>query len=148
MNATLWIALPVVVLAGAAASMQAPINSALGRAIDNTLAAAAFSFGVGFLVLLALTLFSSGTSVLPRFGGLAWWQLTGGAFGAFFVWAGLWGVPILGVVTTVSALILGQMLVALILDTVGAFGLPVREVSVQRVLAVLLVGAGLVLSRM
>ncbi len=147
MTPTFWIALPVVIAAGAAATLQAPINSALGRVLDNTLAAAAFSFGIGFLVLICLTLVTTGPGFVPRLGNLSLWQLSGGAFGAFYVWAALWGVPILGVVTMVSALVLGQMLVALLIDTFGPFGLPVRELSVQRILAVMLVSAGLILSR-
>jgi len=147
MNTAIWIALPVVIAGGAAVTMQAPINSALGRALDNTLAAAAFSFGVGFLVLICLTLVTSGPSLLPRMANLSLWQLSGGVFGAFYVWAALWGVPILGVVTMVSALVLGQMLVALLIDSFGPFGLPVHELSVQRIVAVVLVAAGLILSR-
>ena len=147
MTPTLWIALPVVIAAGAAATMQAPINAALGRVIDNTLAAAAFSFGIGFLVLFALTLATTGPGFLARVGAISPWHLAGGALGAFYVWASLWGVPVLGVVTMVSALVLGQMLTALAIDTLGPFGLPVRELSPQRVLAVVLVAAGLVLSR-
>lgn len=147
MNPAIWIALPVVVAAGAAATLQAPINSALGRVLDNTLAAAAFSFGVGFLVLICLTLLTSGPGFLPRMANLSLWQLSGGAFGAFYVWAALWGVPILGVVTLVSALVFGQMLVALLIDSFGPFGLPVRELTLQRLLAVFLVAAGLILSR-
>ena len=147
MSPAIWIALPVVIAAGAAATLQAPINSALGRVLDNTLAAAAFSFGIGFLVLLTVTLVTAGPGLLPRSATINLWQLSGGAVGAFYVWASRWGVPILGVVTMVSALILGQMLVALIIDTFGPFGLPVRALSVQRILAVLLVAAGLILSR-
>jgi len=147
MSPAIWIALPVVIAAGAAATLQAPINSALGRVLDNTLAAAAFSFGIGFLVLMTLTLVTSGPGFLPRAANLNPWHLAGGALGAFYVWASLWGVPILGVVTMVSALVFGQMLVALLIDTFGPFGLPVRELSVQRVNAVLLVAAGLILSR-
>jgi bacterial/archaeal transporter family-2 protein len=56
-------------------------------------------------------------------------------------------VHVLGVVTMVAALILGQLLAALALDATGAFGLAVREISPTRVAAVALVAAGLVLSR-
>jgi len=147
MPQSIWLALPVVIAAGAAATMQAPINSALGRVLDNTLAAAAFSFGTGFLVLICLTLVTSGPGFVPRLSNLSLWHLSGGALGAFYVWAALWGVPILGVVTMVSALVFGQMLIALLIDTFGPFGLPVRALSAQRLLAVVLVAAGLILSR-
>ena len=89
-------------------------------------------------MLICLTLVTSGPGFLPRLADISLWHLSGGALGAFYVWAALWGVPILGVVTMVSALVLGQMLVALLIDTFGPFGLPVRELSVQRIAAVLL----------
>jgi bacterial/archaeal transporter family-2 protein len=75
------------------------------------------------------------------------WQLLGGFLGAFYVWAVVWGVPQMGVVTTVAALILGQMTAALVLDRLGLFGLPVQELSVTRLAAAGLVAAGVVLSR-
>jgi uncharacterized membrane protein YdcZ (DUF606 family) len=40
------------------------------------------------------------------------------------------------------------LLAAMIIDLTGAFGLPAIAISWQRITAVLLVGAGLVLSRM
>jgi len=147
MNPLFWIALPVVIAAGAATTLQAPVNSVLGRTLDNTLAAAALSFGVGFLVLSLLTLATGGAQVAPRLAHIQWWHLAGGALGAFYVWASLWGVPVLGVVTTVSALILGQMVVAILLDKFGPLGLPVKEISVQRLFGVVLVAGGLILSR-
>jgi bacterial/archaeal transporter family-2 protein len=142
-----WFVIPVVIIAGAAVSLQAPINASLGRTLDSTIAAAAISFGVGFVILLLLAFITGGTTVFSRLSGVVWWQFIGGALGAYYVWATLWGVPTLGVLTTVAALILGQMVVALLLDTFGPFGLPVKDLSVQRIAAVALVSAGLILSR-
>ena len=62
--------------------------------------------------------------------------------------ASIWSVAILGVVTMIAALILGQLVAALLLDASGAFGLPVKEISLTRIGAVALVAAGLVLSRL
>lgn len=142
-----WMALPVVIAAGMAATLQAPVNAALGRVAENSLLAAAVSFGVGFSVLTLVVLVSGGAGAVPRLGGAAWWMFLGGALGAFYVWGALWGVPVLGVVTMVSALILGQMVAALVVDYVGAFGLPVRELSLPRLAGAVLVAVGVVLSR-
>lgn len=147
MHYSFWIALPIVVVAGAATALQAPINSSLGRTLENTISAAAFSFGVGFIVLLILTFTTGGAASFARFSDVTWWQLIGGFLGAFYVWATLWGVPTLGVVTTIAALILGQMVIALILDTFGPFGLQVKDISPQRIAAVILVSFGIILSR-
>jgi Putative inner membrane exporter, YdcZ len=68
--------------------------------------------------------------------------------GRLHVFAVLWGVPTLGVLSTMAALILGQMGAALVLDGAGMFGLQVQALSPQRIAAAVLVAAGLVLSRL
>ena len=45
-------------------------------------------------------------------------------------------------------MIFGQLAAALLLDATGAFGMPVHQISLTRLLAVLCVGVGLVLSRL
>jgi transporter family-2 protein len=57
-------------------------------------------------------------------------------------------VPQLGAVSTVAALIFGQVITAMLLDATGAFGLPLHEISWQRIGAALLIFSGLVLSRL
>jgi bacterial/archaeal transporter family-2 protein len=137
----------VIIAAGMALSTQAPLNASLARVLGQPVAAAAVSFGVGFAVLTLLSVLLGGTAPLSRLPAAAWWQVAGGFLGAFYVWAVIWGVPSLGVVTTVAALILGQMVAALVLDATGAFGLPVHAITPQRLAAGGLVAAGLVLSR-
>jgi bacterial/archaeal transporter family-2 protein len=138
----------IIVAAGMALSTQAPLNASLARVLGQPVAAAAISFGVGFLVLTFLSLMLGGTAPLSRVTAATWWQVTGGFLGAFYVWAVIWGVPSIGVLTTVAALILGQMLAALVLDATGLFGLPVNAISPTRLAAAALVAAGLVLSRL
>lgn len=147
MAATFWTALILVGVGGMALAIQAPINAALGRSVGDGVSAAMISFGVGFLLLLALAGARGGLPGLTALKAVPWWCWTGGAFGAFYVWAVLWSVPKLGVVTTFAVLILGQLTAALILDASGAFGLAIKEITVPRVGAVALVSAGLVLSR-
>lgn len=140
------LALIAVLLGGMAIAVQAPINARLSGVTGDPVAAAAVSFLVGFLALAALTLIR-GLPALPSLSATPWWVWTGGAFGAFYVWATIWSVGTLGVVSLVAAVILGQLLAALTLDALGAFGMPVREISPARIAAVVLVAAGLVLSR-
>lgn len=141
-------ALLIVIIAGMALATQAPINAALGRSLGSPIGAAAVSFGVGLIVLIALTLLSSGPQTFSHLASTPGWQLVGGLLGAFYVSAVLWGVSSLGVLTTMAALILGQMGAALVLDGNGLFGLPVQALTPQRIAAAGLVAAGLVLSRL
>ena len=142
-----WTALAVAFAGGVALAVQSPINSALGRALNDTILATIISFGGG-LVVLALVMFARGS--LPNaavFRSVQPWMISGGALGAFYVWSALWSVPRLGVLTMIAALILGQLLASLMVDQFGLFGIPVREIAWQRIVAVVLVGAGVVFSR-
>lgn len=138
----------LICLGGAAIAVQAPINAALSRSVASPVLAAAVSFGVGFLLLSVATIATSGGSPVARLAGVPWWQLVGGFLGAFYVWSVVFGVARTGVLSAVAAMILGQLTAALILDQIGAFGMAVQAISLRRLLAVALVMAGLVLSRL
>ncbi len=149
MDLGFWAALVAVSLGGAAIAAQAPVNGVLSRGLGDPVAAAAISFLVGFVVLAVLSVLRSG---VPAVGGalavLPWWAWCGGLLGAWFVTATVVAVGTLGVLTLVAALVFGQLAAALVLDATGAFGVQVHGISATRVAAVVLVGAGLVLSRL
>ena len=141
------VALILICLGGAAVAVQAPVNGALGRSLSSPLAAAAVSFAVGLAVLVIATLASAGTAPVAKLAGVPTWQLAGGLLGAFYVWAIISGIGSVGALTALSAIILGQLTAGLLLDQIGAFGLPVHPISLRRVAAVALVAGGLLLSR-
>lgn len=143
-----WIALAAVLVGGIALGVQAPINSALSRATGDSILATMVSFGVGFLSLSLVLVFRGGFDGFSNLKSAQPWMFTGGLLGAFYVWSALWGVSRLGVVTMTATLILGQLLIALIIDSTGAFGVPVNEIGWQRIAAIVLVGVGLVMSRL
>ncbi len=147
MTINVLIALCIIAIGGVCVAVQAPINARLGDHVGNALPAAATSFLVGFLVLGALTVATGRLPTPEQMSTAPWWAWTGGAFGAVYVWAAVWSVGTLGVVTMIAGLILGQLAAALILDATGAFGMAVRDISMTRILAVILVAAGLILSR-
>lgn len=142
------IALLIVTIAGVAVASQTPINAALARAIGSGVGAATVSFGVGFVVLLGLSFAIGQGGALLQIGTAPPFLLVGGALGAFYVWAVLWAIPSLGALTTITALILGQMTAALVIDATGLFGLAVQAITPTRIAAASLVGAGVVLSRL
>lgn len=147
MSGAALLALVVVVLGGAMLSTQAPINAALARHAGDPLIAACVSFLVGFVVLAALWGFR-GTG-LPRevLTTAPPWVWVGGALGACYVAAMIWAVPVIGAFSATMALVVGQLVAALVLDRIGAFGLPVQDISPARLAGLGLVLAGLALSR-
>lgn len=143
----MWWVVLAVVLGGAAISLQAPINAALAREVGAPVPAAAVSFGVGFLALFVIALVQGHGPAFARLTQVPVWMLLGGFLGAWYVFASVWGVASLGVVTLVAALILGQMVAAMAIDATGALGMAVREITATRLAAAGLVAAGLLLSR-
>jgi transporter family-2 protein len=136
----------MIVGVGAALAFQAPVNAALARSIGDPVWAAAISFGIGFLLLGSIAIARGTSPSIAQFQGIPWWALTGGALGAIWVLAAIWSVPRLGVVTMFSAMILGQMIAALAIDSAGILGVAVREISPARIASVSFVAIGVILS--
>lgn len=144
----MWWIILIVVLGGAAISLQAPINAALARELGAPVPAAAVSFGVGFLVLVTVAALQGQGGAFLKLSQVPAWTLLGGVLGAWYVFTSVWGVSSLGVVTLVAALILGQMAAALLIDATGALGMAVREITPARLAGAVLVAAGLLVSRL
>ncbi|MCB1313121.1 MAG: DMT family transporter [Sedimentitalea sp.] len=141
-----WIALIAVFVAGMTIATQAPMNGRLGAGLGSGLAAAMVSFGVGFALLAAIVTARGALPGIAQVRAVPWWAWGGGALGAYYIWVTIHAVEKLGVLTMAAALILGQLIGAMVLDSTGAFGLPVRAFDWQRALAAALVAAGVALS--
>ncbi|MES2847087.1 MAG: DMT family transporter [Pseudomonadota bacterium] len=149
MNAAppLLLVFAALISAGALLSVQTPINAALARGLGDPTIAACASFLVGFLVM-AVVCAVRGAWPATGFGGQTpMWAWIGGAMGAFYITALILFVPLTGALTAAAAVIFGQLAMAMILDRFGAFGLPVQAITWQRVGGLVLVMAGLLLSR-
>jgi len=147
MNISILLPLAGVTAGGVLLASQAPVNAALARVLGDPLLAACVSFGIGFAILAIISVLRGAWPAGAALAGAPWWSWLGGLMGAFYVAIVIWGVPQLGVVSTVGALVLGQLVAALVLDAVGAFGLPVHGISWQRILSVALIFCGVLLSR-
>jgi transporter family-2 protein len=132
--------------AGSGIPVQASLNSALRQHLGRPEWATLVNFGVGFVAMAAVLLVQR--VALPTAAQVArapWWTWTGGALGAFFVFATVVLTPRLGVATSLAVILAGQLLSALVLDHVGALGLATREVTPGRLAGVVLLAAGVFL---
>jgi transporter family-2 protein len=130
--------------AGGLVAMQAPINGVLGRSAGK-LAAASISFVIGTAVLLAITAVSGSEVHLGEAAKLPWYYFIGGLLGAAYVTTVLITVRTLGAGGVTAATIAGQLSTSVVLDRVGAFGLPEKQVTLARVVGVALLAAGVFL---
>ncbi|HEX5185229.1 MAG TPA: DMT family transporter [Allosphingosinicella sp.] len=147
MGASLLPAIIGAFIAGTFIAVQAPTNAMLARGIGSPVNAALISFLVGSLALAAVAL---ALGVRPGAGAVAslpWYAWVGGLYGAVFVAVAAFAAPRMGVTYFLMVAIAGQLVMALILDRLGAFGVPRVDISAARVAGVLLVLVGAFLVR-
>jgi len=134
-------------IAGAAATVQPPINARLAEKI-GIIEAATVSFFVGTLLLVVLSL-ATGRGSFRGLVQAQWWELSGGIFGAFFVSLTILAVPKLGTGTVMAALIVAQLTAGLLFDHFGLFGMRQIPFDLSRFVgvALLIVGVALIYRR-
>lgn len=138
------------ILSGAFIAIQAPINSQLARGLGLPVAAAAFSFLSGAIVLGLATLLVTRTQgiQLDWKAPAPWLFVAGGVLGASYVTISTILVPRIGAAALMALIVAGQLLAGMLLDRIGFLGMAVREISLGRVAGALLLMAGAVLIRL
>ena len=140
-------------VAGVGVAMQSRVNGELGLALDNGYLAALVSFGSGLiLLLLALVVWRPGREGLSQVRvalkerTLPWWSILGGLAGGFFVLSqGLVG-GIIGVALFSVAIVTGQALGSVVIDSKGLFGATKMPLTAPRIIGSLIVLLGVVVA--
>jgi len=135
----------VAVIAGALVPFQAGSNAELGRALGHPLWATLVSLLVSMLVVIPILLAIQVPS--PALGAikhLPVWAWLGGVAGAIYISSALILVPRVGATSFIVCVTAGQLITSLLLDYHGWLNLSVREISIGRVLGVILVLVGMV----
>lgn len=132
------IALIAALFSGISMAAQGSLNSVMGK-VTGTLEAVFIVHIIGTLVtavgLFALKLGSGSLLKVPE---APWYAYLGGILGVIIVYTVVYSIPKLGVAITTTAIIVGQVTAALVIDHFGLFGLEKLPFS-------LIKGAGLVL---
>lgn len=131
-------------MSGALITLQSVLNSALGRRVEN-LGAVLLLTVISISVLLILIVSFPNTANLRNLPGISEWYLyVGGIFGIVILAAPIFLIPRLGTTTTLTALVTGQLMFALLIDQFGWFHAPHIEISWSRILGVLFIVVGVV----
>ncbi len=132
---------------GVAAAFQPSIN---GRLAEKTgvLESSCISFSVGAVALLILV-FLVGKGDMRGIGSAAWWELSGGLLGAFFVTMFIVAVPRIGTTAAMASVIAAQLATGVLLDHFGMFGFREIPLDGKRAfgIALLMAGTALVLRK-
>lgn len=139
--------LAIAVLIGVAFACQPAINSVAAKALGSPWPATVVSVAITLAGSIAVMIATRTTPTMDMMGGLPWWIVIGGIIGVLVVGGGVAIVPVTGVALFFVCLIAGQLLGSVFLDHLGAFGLPVREVSLARLAGICLTFVGVFLVR-
>ena len=125
--------LPYVLLALAAGmsnAFQAPINAALSK-FTGVFESSCISFAVGALSLFIVSLIVGKGNFLNLIQAPPYLWF-GGLLGAVLVTSMLFTVTRVGAAVTISSVITGQMIAALVIDQIGFLGVPKNPLDVYR----------------
>jgi transporter family-2 protein len=138
------------IVSGAFIAIQAPINSQLARGLGLPVAAAAFSFLSGAIVLGIATLLVTRTQEisLDWKAPAPWLFVAGGVLGGSYVTISTLLIPRIGAAALMALIVAGQLLAGMLMDRIGFLGMAVREISLGRVAGAILLMAGAVLIRL
>lgn len=141
-----WVLLGLAVLLGVVLPIQVGVNAQLRSGLGNPTVATTVSFIVGTLgLLLVLAAMRPPLPAAAAVARMPWWTWTGGLLGALYILGTILLAPKLGAAALLAAIVAGQMVASLVLDHYGLLGFPVAPVSPVRILAVLLIVAGVLL---
>lgn len=144
---TLLVPILLSLLAGFAVPLQAGTNSRLGVLLGHPLWATGVSLLVSLLALMVVLVFIKVPKPnLSALQGAPWWIWMGGIAGVLYITIALLMAPRLGALNFIMAVIIGQLLISLIIDYFGLVGLPRKDISLQKLLGVLVVVGGFVIT--
>ncbi len=131
-------------IGGASVGLQSPIAGAMGQRVGGT--ASSFIIHMSGMLLSALLLFARGGERIQDWRNLPWYMLGAGVFGLILYQTLNITLPRLGGTMAVTLIIVGQLLIGILTDHFGWFGVTIHPVSLSRVLGVvvLLIGGYLI----
>ena len=132
---------------GALIPFQLAFNGQLGAALKSVYLGAFFVFLVGLVALLAILLVQrSAWPTLSELVAVPWTAWLGGLIATAYIVAVVFLIPRLGVGSTAVLIIAGQIVAAMALDHIGAFGATANPANLTKLGGAVLVlaGAGLV----
>jgi len=98
---------------------------------------------VSLVVLLILVAAFPGMADLRHLPGLSQWYLyVGGILGIAILAVPIFLIPRLGATATLTGLVIGQLLLAVLIDHFGIFNVPRVEIGLTRIFGILLLALG------
>ena len=141
-----WSLLVTAILLGMGLGIQAPINAWVRKRLGRPYWGAGLSVSISLVVILLFVFIMVRTiPSAETIWNAPWWLWLGGIFRAMFVAGAIVLGPRMGMALFFTCVVFGQVSISLLIDRFGWFEIQIRELSVSRILGVLLVIAGIFL---
>lgn len=139
--------LALALVSGILMAVQGSLNTALSKAVGLWEATFVVHVTGAALLIVILFLFKIGRGNLAAIGQAPWYSYLGGVVGVFIIYLVAASIPKVGVANATTAIIVGQVLTAVLIDHFGGFGLERMPCGWNQLagLALLAIGAKLLL---
>jgi len=136
-------------LSGFVVPIQSATNSYLAKALANPFLGTCISLLVSLAVIIPILLLNKvQVPNLNTWVELPLWSWIGGIMGVIFISSALILSPKIGVNAFIACVILGQLFSSMMIDKFGLFQMPVQEISMVRILSLVLITVGVLLNFM
>lgn len=136
------LALVLALISGVLMAVQGSLNTALSKVIG--LLETTFIVHVTGTIILVIMLFAlrMGKGNLYALSEAPWYAYLGGVVGVGIIYLVAASIPEVGVANATTAIIIGQVLTAIIIDHFGAFGLEKMAYGWNQLVGLILLGIG------
>jgi len=139
-----WVVIAIGLLGGVAVGLQSPLAGAIGKRVGGT--ASSFIIHLSGAIFSGILLLLEGGENIRGWVKLPWYMLSAGIFGLILYQTINVTLPRLGSTMMITLIIIGQLVVGIIIDHFGLFGVTMRHIDLTRILGViaLLIGGYLI----
>ncbi|MEN6324814.1 MAG: DMT family transporter [Syntrophomonas sp.] len=137
-----WMYLGIAALSGAAMALQGTFNAALGKILgvwESTLLVHIIGTITALLIIIGLGM---GIANFNKIDTVPWYAFLGGVLNVLIIYAIVRTIPKIGVGNATTAIIVAQILTAVLIDSLGAFGMKKFEFHYIDLLGIALLAAG------
>jgi bacterial/archaeal transporter family-2 protein len=133
------------ILAGSMITIQSVLNASLGKKTGNLGSVLVLTIVSISVLLLLIPLFPGSANFKGIPGWSEWYLYAGGVLGILILAAPIFLLPRIGATSTLTALVMGQLVLALVMDQFGLFGIPKIEINLTRIMGLILLIVGALL---
>ena len=145
LQSTIFYAL-LMFIAGMGIPIMATLNGNLGQKLGSSALATAILFVVGSVMSFAYLFLSDGMPKSPFSQQIPIFYYLGAFFVVFYMLSITWAAPKIGIGNAISLVLLGQLISMALIDHYGLFGTPPNFISIQRIVGLIFMIAGVYLT--